>query len=61
MPTLYTALTVGKYADQAAVYGQHSNPLLIKTGDVVEVIINNHDVSIWQSLPRSLLPRNRPH
>ncbi|KAK7911605.1 Cupredoxin [Apiospora marii] len=43
VPTLYTALTVGKYADQAAVYGRHSNPLLIKSGDVVEVIINNHD------------------
>jgi len=45
VPTLYTALTVGSYADShAAVYGQ-TNPLLIKSGDVVEVVINNHDVS----------------
>ncbi|KAK8063752.1 iron transport multicopper oxidase FET3 [Apiospora saccharicola] len=50
VPTLHTALTVGSYADShAAVYGQ-TNPLLIKSGDVVEVVIKNHDLEACRRL-----------
>lgn len=45
VPTLYTALSVGRLADNPVVYGQNSIPLLIKSGEIVELIINNHDVS----------------
>ncbi|KAK8112015.1 uncharacterized protein PG998_008472 [Apiospora kogelbergensis] len=43
VPTLYTALSVGRLADNPVVYGQNSIPLLIKSGEIVELIINNHD------------------
>ncbi|KAK8856984.1 multicopper oxidase [Apiospora arundinis] len=43
VPTLYTALSVGSFAENPIVYGRNTNPSLIKSGEVVEVIINNHD------------------
>jgi iron transport multicopper oxidase len=42
VPTLYTANTIGKdLASNPEVYGQ-VNPFVVKYGDVVEVVINNH-------------------
>ncbi|KAK6849083.1 hypothetical protein PG995_012916 [Apiospora arundinis] len=50
VPTLYTALSVGSFAENPIVYGRNTNPFLIKSGEVVEVIINNHDVSSFLPL-----------
>ncbi|OGE57042.1 hypothetical protein PENARI_c002G04897 [Penicillium arizonense] len=42
VPTLYTANTIGpKLASNPAVYGQ-VNPFVVKYGDIVEIVINNH-------------------
>lgn len=42
VPTLYTANTVGpEFASNPAVYGQ-VNPLIVKGGEIVEIVINNH-------------------
>ncbi|EQL02517.1 conidial pigment biosynthesis oxidase Abr1/brown 1 [Ophiocordyceps sinensis CO18] len=41
-PSLYTALTVGpEYVSNPQVYG-HVNPLVVRKGQVIEVVINNH-------------------
>ncbi|KAJ5146391.1 Multicopper oxidase type 2 [Penicillium bovifimosum] len=42
VPSLYTANTVGpEFASNPAVYGQ-VNPFVVKHGDIVEIVINNH-------------------
>ncbi|CAI7651800.1 unnamed protein product [Penicillium glandicola] len=42
VPSLYTANTVGpEFSSNPAVYGQ-VNPFVVKYGDVVEIVINNH-------------------
>ncbi|KAJ5575668.1 Multicopper oxidase type 2 [Penicillium sp. DV-2018c] len=42
VPSLYTANTVGpEFASNPAVYGQ-VNPFVVKHGDIVELVINNH-------------------
>lgn len=42
VPTLYTANTVGpEFSSNPAVYGQ-VNPLIVKYGDIVELVINNN-------------------
>jgi iron transport multicopper oxidase len=42
VPTLYTANTVGpELASNPEVYGQ-VNPFIVKYGDIVEIVINNH-------------------
>ena len=42
VPSLYTANTVGpEFASNPAVYGQ-VNPFIVKGGEVVEIVINNH-------------------
>jgi iron transport multicopper oxidase len=42
VPSLYTANTVGaEFASNPAVYGQ-VNPFVVKYGDIVELVINNH-------------------
>jgi iron transport multicopper oxidase len=43
VPTLYTALTTGKDAWNPAVYGEYVNPFIFKSGEIVQVIINNGD------------------
>lgn len=41
-PSLYTAMTIGQaYSSDPAVYGQ-VNPFVVKYGEVVELVINNH-------------------
>jgi len=44
VPTLYTALSVGKENSRdMRVYGVNSNPILVNYNDIVEIIINNYD------------------
>ena len=43
VPTLYTALSVGKYATNPIVYGHATNPQVLDYYDVVEVVFNNFD------------------
>ena len=43
MPSLYTALSVGKDATNPVVYGKATNPQVLHYFDVVEVVVNNFD------------------
>ena len=43
VPTLYSVLTTGDDATNATVYGQYTNPFVLKKGDVIELILNNND------------------
>lgn len=45
VPTLYTAATTGEANDQREVYG-HIHPLIVEYGDIVDIVINNHDGAI---------------
>jgi iron transport multicopper oxidase len=40
---MYTALTTGRDAEDARVYGVNSNAHVVKQGEVVELVINNFD------------------
>jgi len=51
VPTLYTALSAGNDAWNPKVYGKNTNPFVVKNGQVIEVIINNHDVGPSPSPP----------
>lgn len=43
VPTLYTALTSGEFASDPATYGPGANPWVVKSGDVVQIYLqNNH-------------------
>lgn len=45
VPSLYTALTVGKNnAKNSKVYGQ-TNPLVVEYGDIVEIVLKNYDTN----------------
>jgi iron transport multicopper oxidase len=43
VPTLYTSLTTGTAALNPTIYGSSVNPYIIKTGQVVQIIVENHD------------------
>ncbi|PHH81497.1 hypothetical protein CDD82_644 [Ophiocordyceps australis] len=43
VPSLYTALSAGELASNAAVYGEYTHPFVLNRGDVVQIIINNLD------------------
>jgi iron transport multicopper oxidase len=44
VPTLYTALSAGKKINNdPKIYGEHINPFVVNYGDIVEVVLNNHD------------------
>ncbi|KAI5863528.1 putative ferroxidase [Durotheca rogersii] len=43
VPTLYTALTAGELATEAAVYGSFTNAFVLERGEVVQVVVNNLD------------------
>jgi len=45
VPTLYTALTTGKNALNPIVYGPAVNPYIIRSGEVVQIIVQNNDNS----------------
>ena len=41
VPSLYTALTVGNYSTDPAVYGVNANPFVLKYGEIIELVVNN--------------------
>ncbi|KAF9950961.1 hypothetical protein BGZ72_007474 [Mortierella alpina] len=43
VPSLYTTLSVGSLANVSEVYGKYSNPMVVKFGEWVEIVINNAD------------------
>ncbi len=43
VPTLATALTTGKAATNASIYGTNTQAFIATYGDLVEVVINNYD------------------
>ncbi|BAP73321.1 iron transport multicopper oxidase FET5 [Kluyveromyces marxianus] len=43
VPTLLTALSAGELATNAAIYGDNINAFVLEHGEVVEVVVNNHD------------------
>ena len=44
VPSLYTAMTSGNTATNAAIYGGNTNAFVLKKGDVVDIVLNNYDV-----------------
>lgn len=43
VPTLYSALTTGNAAVDPVVYGTDTNPFVLKKGETVDIVLNNHD------------------
>ena len=43
VPTIYTALSVGRDAQNPAVYGVNSNTFVVKHNEIVEIVLNNLD------------------
>jgi iron transport multicopper oxidase len=43
VPTLYSVLTTGSAATDPAVYGYNTHPIVLKKGDIVDIILNNDD------------------
>ncbi|KAF9574135.1 ferroxidase fet3 [Mortierella alpina] len=44
VPSLFTALSVGSgFANRSEVYGEYSNPMVVRSGEWVEIVINNAD------------------
>ena len=41
VPSLYTALTVGNYSTDPAVYGVNSIPFVLKYGEIIELVVQN--------------------
>lgn len=43
VPSLYTAWTTGKSASDPAIYGAATNPSIIQSGQVIQLVVNNLD------------------
>ncbi|KIW04816.1 uncharacterized protein PV09_04001 [Verruconis gallopava] len=43
VPTLYTVMTAGNFADNSTVYGTDTNPFVLEKGQIVDIIVNNND------------------
>ncbi|KAL6801918.1 Cupredoxin [Trichoderma sp. SZMC 28012] len=43
VPSLYTAMSAGDLADNAAVYGEFTHPFVLKKGEIVQIVVNNLD------------------
>jgi iron transport multicopper oxidase len=43
VPTLYTVLSTGSNASNPAVYGAGANAYIIKTGQIVQIVVTNSD------------------
>lgn len=43
VPTLYSVLSAGDLATDAAVYGEYTHSIVLDHNDVVEIILNNND------------------
>ncbi|KAH6695486.1 Cupredoxin [Plectosphaerella plurivora] len=43
VPTLYTVLSAGDLATNAAVYGEYTHPFVLEKDEIVEIVLNNLD------------------
>jgi len=43
VPTLYSALTTGANATDAAIYGVNTNPFVLEYNEIIEIVLNNLD------------------
>lgn len=43
VPSLFTAMSVGAAATNPAVYGVNANAFVLKSGQLIEIVINNYD------------------
>jgi iron transport multicopper oxidase len=43
VPTLYSTLSTGGNATDPTIYGVNTNPHIVRKGEIVELILNNHD------------------
>ncbi|KAL7937529.1 Cupredoxin [Trichoderma chlorosporum] len=43
VPSLYTVMSAGDLADNAAVYGEYTHPFVLKKGEIVQIVVNNLD------------------
>ncbi|KAK9475095.1 Cupredoxin [Dipodascopsis tothii] len=43
VPTLYSVLGSGDYANDTTIYGEYTHPFVLDHGDVIEIVINNQD------------------
>jgi iron transport multicopper oxidase len=43
VPTIYSAMTLGKDALNPAVYGVNSNAYMLEKGQIVDIVLNNND------------------
>ncbi|EME47220.1 hypothetical protein DOTSEDRAFT_69238 [Dothistroma septosporum NZE10] len=43
VPTLYSALTTGTFADNAEVYGRDTNSFVLEHNQIIEIVLNNND------------------
>lgn len=46
VPTLYSVLSSGEYATNAAIYGSNTNTFVLHYGEVIEIVLNNMDPGI---------------
>jgi iron transport multicopper oxidase len=44
VPTLYTVMSSGADAANAAIYGQYSHPFVFERDQVIQIVVNNNDV-----------------
>lgn len=42
VPTLYSVMSTGEDAANAAVYGEFSHPFVLDHQQIVEIVVNNH-------------------
>lgn len=43
VPTLYTVMSSGKYAEHPEIYGSNTNSFVLQKDEIVEVVVNNKD------------------
>ena len=43
VPSLYTVLNAGELSTTATIYGEYTNPQILKHMDVIQVVLNNND------------------
>ncbi|GAB0139089.1 Iron transport multicopper oxidase fetC [Epichloe bromicola] len=43
VPTLYSVLGSGDKATDAAIYGEHTHPFVLKKNEIVQIVVNNLD------------------
>lgn len=43
VPTLYSVLSAGKFAENSGIYGSNTNTFVLQYGEVIEIVLNNMD------------------